>query len=157
MNLSESSRYKYFVSRYRPRIYILDRISRKSHDITCWIYISINHFLYHFSFLRSRIRKDISPYWEWGSMIPVDLSANWESWIYDPNGSGIQILRIRYRDPRMSAPDPRFRRPWQETPQQTTPSSHEWRKTILVRGLKYQCMYYQFGPWAAVASDRALS
>ena len=32
-------------------------------------------------------------------MIPVDLSANCEGWIYDPNGSGIQILGIRFRDP----------------------------------------------------------
>ena len=33
------------------------------------------------------------------SMIPVDLSANCEGRIYDPNGSGIQILGIRSRDP----------------------------------------------------------
>ena len=33
-------------------------------------------------------------------MIPVDLSANCEDWIYDPNGSWIQILGIRSRDPR---------------------------------------------------------
>ena len=32
-------------------------------------------------------------------MIPVDLSANCEGRIYDPNGSGIQILGIRSRDP----------------------------------------------------------
>ena len=32
-------------------------------------------------------------------MIPVDLSANCESWIYDPNGSGIQMFGIRSRDP----------------------------------------------------------
>ena len=32
-------------------------------------------------------------------MIPVDLSANCESWIYDPDGFGIQILGIRSRDP----------------------------------------------------------
>ena len=32
-------------------------------------------------------------------MIPVDLSANCEGWIYDRNGSGIQILGIRSRDP----------------------------------------------------------
>ena len=32
-------------------------------------------------------------------MIPVDLAANCEGWIYDPNGSGIQILGIRSRDP----------------------------------------------------------
>ena len=32
-------------------------------------------------------------------MIPVDLSANCEGWIYDPNGSGNQILGIRSRDP----------------------------------------------------------
>ena len=32
-------------------------------------------------------------------MIPVDLSASCEGWIYDPNGSGIQILGIRSRDP----------------------------------------------------------
>ena len=34
-----------------------------------------------------------------GSMIPVDLSAHCEGWMYDPNGSGIQILGIRSRDP----------------------------------------------------------
>ena len=49
--------------------------------------------------LRSRIRMDLLPYCEGGSMIPVDLSANCEGWIYDPNGSGIQILGIRSRDP----------------------------------------------------------
>ena len=32
-------------------------------------------------------------------MIPVDLSASCEGRIYDPNGSGIQILGIRSRDP----------------------------------------------------------
>ena len=32
-------------------------------------------------------------------MIPVDLSTNCEDWIYDPNGSGIQFLGIRSRDP----------------------------------------------------------
>ena len=32
-------------------------------------------------------------------MIPVDLSVNCESGIYDPNGSGIQLLGIRSRDP----------------------------------------------------------
>ena len=32
-------------------------------------------------------------------MIPVDLSANCEGWIYDPNGSGIQIFGIGSRDP----------------------------------------------------------
>ena len=31
-------------------------------------------------------------------MIPVDLSANFEGWIYDPNGSGSQILGINFRD-----------------------------------------------------------
>ena len=49
--------------------------------------------------LRSRIRMDLLPYCKGGSMIPVDLSANCESWIYDRNGSGIQILGIRSRDP----------------------------------------------------------
>ena len=49
--------------------------------------------------LRSRIRMDLLPYCEGLSMIPVDLSANCEGWIYDPNGSGIQILGIRSRDP----------------------------------------------------------
>ena len=39
--------------------------------------------------LRSRIRMDLSPYCEGGSMIPVDLSVNCEGLIYDPNGSGI--------------------------------------------------------------------
>ena len=37
-------------------------------------------------------------------MIPVDLSVNCDGRIYDPNGSGIQIIgirsRIRFRDPR---------------------------------------------------------
>ena len=50
--------------------------------------------------LGSRIRMDLSPYCEDGSMIPVDLSAICEGRIYDPNGSGIQILGIRSRDPR---------------------------------------------------------
>ena len=49
--------------------------------------------------IRSRIRMDLLPYCKGGSMIPVDLSANCEGWIYDPNGSGIQILGIRSRDP----------------------------------------------------------
>ena len=49
--------------------------------------------------LGSWIRMEILPYYEGGSMIPVDLSANCEGWIYDPNGSGIQILGIRSRDP----------------------------------------------------------
>ena len=52
--------------------------------------------------LRSRIRMDLLPYCEGRYMIPVDLSANsanCESRIYDPNGSGIQILGIRSRDP----------------------------------------------------------
>ena len=49
--------------------------------------------------LRSRIRMDLLPYCEGGSMIPVDLSVNCEGWIYDPNGSGIQILGVRSRDP----------------------------------------------------------
>ena len=48
--------------------------------------------------LTSRIRMDILPYCEGGSIIPVDLSANCEGWIYGPNGSGIQILGIRSRD-----------------------------------------------------------
>ena len=47
----------------------------------------------------SRIRMDLFPYCEDGSMIPVDLSANCEGRIYDPNGSGIQIIVIRARDP----------------------------------------------------------
>ena len=42
---------------------------------------------------------DLLPYCEDGSMISVDLSANREGRIYDPNGSGIQILGIRSRDP----------------------------------------------------------
>ena len=49
--------------------------------------------------LGSRIRMDLLPCCEDGSMIPVDLSANCEGRIYDPNGSGIQILGIRSRDP----------------------------------------------------------
>ena len=32
-------------------------------------------------------------------MIPLDLSANCEGWIYDPKGSWIQMLGIRSRDP----------------------------------------------------------
>ena len=45
-------------------------------------------------------------------MIPVDLSANCGGWIYDPNGSGIQILGIRSRDPFSGSTDmfaPRYR------------------------------------------------
>ena len=41
---------------------------------------------------------DLLPYCEGGFMIPVDLSANCEVWIYDPNGSRIQLLGIRSRD-----------------------------------------------------------
>ena len=50
--------------------------------------------------LRSLIRMNILPYCEGGSMIPVDLSANVrvES-VCDLNGSGMQILGIRSRDP----------------------------------------------------------
>ena len=33
-------------------------------------------------------------------MIPVDLSANCEGWIYDPNRSWTQILWVKSRDPR---------------------------------------------------------
>ena len=55
--------------------------------------------------LRSRIRMDFLPYCEGGSMIPVDLLANCEGWIYDPNGSGIQILGIRSRDPFLGSTD----------------------------------------------------
>ena len=32
-------------------------------------------------------------------MIPVDLSANCEGWIYDSNGYGIQVLELRSQDP----------------------------------------------------------
>ena len=49
--------------------------------------------------LRSRIRMDLLPYCKGEYMIPVALSANCEGWIYDPNGSGIQILGIRSRNP----------------------------------------------------------
>ena len=52
--------------------------------------------------LRSWIRMDLLPYCEGRSMISVDLSANsanCEGRIHDPNGSGIQILGIRSRDP----------------------------------------------------------
>ena len=38
-------------------------------------------------------------------MIPVDLSAKCAGWIYDPNGSGIQILGIRSRDPLSGSTD----------------------------------------------------
>ena len=38
-------------------------------------------------------------------MIPVDLSANFDGWFYDPNGSGIQILGIRSRDPSSGSTD----------------------------------------------------
>ena len=48
---------------------------------------------------RSGIRMDLLPYCERGNMIPEDLSANCEDWTYDQNGSGIQILGIRSRDP----------------------------------------------------------
>ena len=41
-----------------------------------------------------RILMHLLPYCESRSMIPVDLSTNFEGWIYDPNGSG-----IRFRDP----------------------------------------------------------
>ena len=50
--------------------------------------------------LRSRIRMDLLSCCKCGSMIPVDLSANCEGRIYDPNGSGIQIPGFRFRDPR---------------------------------------------------------
>ena len=47
--------------------------------------------------LGSRIRMDPLHYCEGGSMIPVDLSANCEGLIYDPNGStdmsGYEVLR----------------------------------------------------------------
>ena len=49
--------------------------------------------------LGSRLRMELLHYCEGGSMISVDLSANCEGWIYDPNGSGIQILGIRSQDP----------------------------------------------------------
>ena len=49
--------------------------------------------------LGSWIRMDLLHYCESGSMIPVDLSANCEGWIYDLNGPEIQILGIRSRDP----------------------------------------------------------
>ena len=49
--------------------------------------------------LRSRIRMDILPYCEGGSMISVDLSVICEGLIYDPNQSWIQIIGIRSRDP----------------------------------------------------------
>ena len=35
----------------------------------------------------SRIRMDLLPYWEDGSMIPLDLSVHCEGRIYDPNRS----------------------------------------------------------------------
>ena len=49
--------------------------------------------------LRSWVGMDLLPYCEGVSMITVDLSANCEGWIYDPNGTGIQIIEIRSRDP----------------------------------------------------------
>ena len=49
--------------------------------------------------LRPLIRMDLSPYCEGGSMIPLNLLANCEGWIYDPNKSGILILEIRSQDP----------------------------------------------------------
>ena len=54
---------------------------------------------------RSWIRVDLLLYCEGGSMIPVDLSANGEGWICDSNGSGIQILGIRSRDPLSGSTD----------------------------------------------------
>ena len=48
--------------------------------------------------LRSWIRMNLLPHCDGGSMIPVDLSANCEGWIYDPNGFRIQIHGIRSRD-----------------------------------------------------------
>ena len=62
--------------------------------------------------LRSRIRKDLLPYCEGGSMIPVDLSASCEGRIYDPNGSGIQILGIRSRDPFLGSTDMSAHKYW---------------------------------------------
>ena len=51
--------------------------------------------------LRSRIRTDLLPYCEGRSMIPVDLSANCESWIYAPNGStdmsASKLLSIKHK------------------------------------------------------------
>ena len=50
--------------------------------------------------LRSRIQKDLLPYCEGGSVIPFDLSQTVRvRSTYDPNGSGLQILGIRSRDP----------------------------------------------------------
>ena len=43
--------------------------------------------------LRSRIRMDLLPCCEGVSMIPVDLSENCAGWIFDPNGSWIQIRK----------------------------------------------------------------
>ena len=49
--------------------------------------------------LTAWIPMDLLPYCEGGSLIPVDLSANCESWIYDSKASGIQIFGIRSRNP----------------------------------------------------------
>ena len=40
---------------------------------------------------------DLLAYYGGGSMFPVDLSANRDGSINDPNGSGIQILGNRLR------------------------------------------------------------
>ena len=52
-------------------------------------------------------------------MIPVDLSVNCEGGIYDPNGSGIQILEIRSRDPFSGSTDMSVWVPMNPPPPQT--------------------------------------
>ena len=115
----------------------LDRISRKSYDNACWAYISIKNVL---NLLKKSMKdtefllSDIGSLWiptQYGVLDlgsegiscliakedllshSLDLSANCECWIYEPNGSGIQILGIRSRDPfsgstDMSAADPHY-------------------------------------------------
>ena len=105
----------------------LDKTLTKSYYNACWIYISMKNTVNLFkksitdswvSFvgdripmdpdtiqsLRSRIRMDLLPYCEDGSMITVDLSANCEdgSVIWTDPGS-----RSLGSDPRI-----RFRNPW---------------------------------------------
>ena len=47
--------------------------------------------------LRSLIRINLLPFGKSGSTISVDLSANCDGWIYDPNRNGIQIpIKFRY-------------------------------------------------------------
>ena len=72
---------------------------------------------------RSRIRMDLLPYCEGGCMMPVDLSVNCEGWIYDPNGSGIQIVGVRSWDPFSGSKDMSGRHRWCRASLVPTPRS----------------------------------